>query len=277
MSETVYLGYTQAQLDAQYDQRTLVGDPKAYFDRWRDEGRRVGEILTPETGVAYGPGDGEVVDIFRSRGTARRLHMHYHGGAWRALSSHDAWFIAPSWVAAGYTFVSVNFGLLPTVSLATQVDQARRALAWGRDNADGLGIDPDQITVSGHSSGAHLAAMAGLVDWGRDKPVVRGVIVASGVYDLEPVQKSARNGYLTLGQAEALALSPARLLPPATPPCWVVWSTNELDEFQRQSQDFASLLERTGAVARHPVDAPNHFDTWDLVTPALIEDVFAGR
>lgn len=271
MSNAIYRSYTQAQLDAQYNQRTLVADTKPYFDRWRDEGERVGASLVPEAGVAYGSAVGEVVDIFRGGGAARRLHVHYHGGAWQALSSQDGWFIAPSWVDAGYTFVSVNFGLVPEVSLVTQVDQARRALAWCRDNADALDASADQITVSGHSSGAYLAAMAGLVNWSRDKPRVQAVVLASGVYDLYPVQKSARNGYLKLCEAEALALSPIRILPSVTPPCIVVWSTNELDEFKRQSMEIASFLERTGPVARHPADVPNHFDTWDLVTPALIE------
>lgn len=271
MSDAVYRSYSQAQLDAQYDQRSLVPDIKPYFERWREEGDRAGALLVPEVGVAYGPGSGEVVDVFRAAGGQGRLHVHYHGGAWRALSSHYGWFIAPPWVAAGYTFVSVNFGLVPQVPLATQVDQARRALAWCGRNAGALGASAARVTVSGHSSGAYLAAMAGLVDWGHQKPEVQEVVLASGVYDLDPVRKSARNDYLKLGEAEALALSPARRLPSATPPCSVVWSTNELEEFQRQSREFAALLERSGAVSLHPVNVPNHFDTWDLVTPKLLQ------
>jgi arylformamidase len=270
VSSTVYINYSQDQLDAQYDQRTLVADVAPYFERWQQEGRRVAARLGPGTSASYGGDPSEVIEFFRPPVPARGLHLHYHGGAWRALTSRDAWFIAPPWVAAGFTFASVNFGLVPEVSLATQVRQARCALAWCHANASAIEVDPAQITISGHSSGAYLAAMVSLADWGCPQPDVQAVIIASGVYDLEPVQLSARNAYLRLNENEALMLSPVRHLRKYTPPCSVLWSTNELDEFQRQSVHCARALEQRGRVQHHPVDVPNHFDTWDLVTPDLI-------
>lgn len=275
MSGKDFRTYNQAQLDAQYDQRTLVPDMSGYFHQWREEGDRAGTVLKPQAGLAYGTASEETLDIFVPEKPAQRLHVHYHGGAWRALSSREAWFIAPPWVNAGYTFVSVNFGLVPDVSLARQVDQARRALAWCGENAERLGVTPDRISVSGHSSGAHLAALAGLVEWGRIKPNVEAVLLASGIFDLEPVRHSARNTYLCLGEADARILSPSRMLPETTPPCGVLWSVNELDEFQRQSLEFASCLERTGLVERHPSNVPTHFDTWDLLTPSRLESLLS--
>ena len=117
--------------------------------------------------------------MFPSASPGGALHVHYHGGAWRALSSQEAWFLAEPWVASGVTFISVNFGLVPQVSLATQVKQARRALAWCHENASDLKADSGSIIVSGHSSGAHLAAMAALTDWGdtgEKQPDVKTVI-----------------------------------------------------------------------------------------------------
>ena len=271
MSDCVYRRYNQAALDAQYDQRTLVADLGPYLQRWQNDGERAGVSHKPEAGVAYGDNPREVLDIFRPAGPSKGLHIHYHGGAWRLLGSRDAWFIAPAWLARDYTFVSVNFGLVPEVSLATQVDQARKALVWCQKNAIALGMDPGRMTVSGHSSGAHLAAMAGLADWARPQPAVQAVILGSGLYDLEPVQLSSRNDYLGLSPEDALALSPVRHLRAETVPCSVLWSTNELDEFQRQSEQFARSLTRNGLVQRHPVGVDTHFDTWDLVNPDLIE------
>jgi arylformamidase len=277
MSGPVYRSYSQAELDAQYDQRTLVSDMSPYIALWREKAEKAAAGLKPEAGVAYGRGANETLDVFRSSSSFRGIHVHYHGGAWRALSSQDCWFLAEPWVAAGYTFVAVNFDLVPAVPLVTQVEQARRALVWCADNTGMLGGAVDQITLSGHSSGAHLAAMAGLTQWSEPAPAVRAVILASGPYDLEPVRLSARNDYLKLDKAQALALSPVRNLLAKPPPCSVIWSTNELDEFQRQSAEMAGRLEQRGAVLRLPLDVPTHFDTWEMVHPSVLKNVFCEK
>ncbi len=253
----------------QYDQRALVPDLSLYFRRWQDGSKQVGQALSPQQGVAYGPGDHEILDIFEPSGTPKGLHVHFHGGAWRALSSQDGWFVAPPWVDAGYCFVSVNFGLLPAVSLFTQMDQARRALEWCGLNLTAQ-MGTGGISLSGHSSGAYLAAMAGLANWGRPQPDIRATILASGVYDLRAVQQSQRNDYLDLTAAEAISLSPAGHLNAQTPPTTVLWSVNELPEFQQQSSDMVEKLEKRGPVQTCAADTPNHFDTWDLITPELL-------
>ncbi|MCZ6859603.1 MAG: alpha/beta hydrolase [Alphaproteobacteria bacterium] len=275
MPRQVFGSYTQEQLDAQYDQRSLVPDLEVYFERWREASKRAEDRLTVREAIAYGPDSNETLDVFPAASPGGGLHVHYHGGAWRALCSRDAWFIAEPWVAQGHSFVSVNFGLVPQVSLAAQVDQARRALVWCYENPADLGFESGRITVSGHSSGAYLASMAALVDWGESKkwqPDVQAVIIASGTYDLEPVRLSARNGYLKLTEAEALALSPVRLLKEQVPPCVVVWASQELQEFQRQSMEFAAALRRRGPVRRHAIESGSHFDTWDLIAPDLLSN-----
>lgn len=45
------------------------------------------------------------------------------------------------------------------------VDQVRRAIAWLYGNVRSFDGDPDQIYVSGHSSGGHLAGVLFTTDW----------------------------------------------------------------------------------------------------------------
>ncbi|MFI5123455.1 MAG: alpha/beta hydrolase fold domain-containing protein, partial [Vicinamibacteria bacterium] len=40
----------------------------------------------------------------------------------------------------------------------------KRAIAWVRENADELGIDPEMICITGGSAGGHLTALAGLTE-----------------------------------------------------------------------------------------------------------------
>jgi arylformamidase len=151
----------------------------------------------------------------------------------------------------------------------------RHALTWCRDNAKALNVESGRLSVSGHSSGGHLAAMAALVVWEDGAaldPFIDGVIIASGSYDLEPVRLSARNSYLQLSAAEGRALSPIAHLKQNPPPCTVICSRRELPEFQRQSAEMAEALAARGRVRRIESDVATHFDTWELITP----DALAG-
>lgn len=273
-SSTIYRSFTQEELDQAYDQRSLVPDLSGYIKQWEtgaDDAARNFEIL-PQ--IAYGPSAEEYVDIINPGSNVQAngdvLHIHFHGGAWRMLGSRHCWHIAAPWVACGETFVPVNFGLVPEISLAEQVAQARAAVKWCDENARNFGLQDYSITVSGHSSGAHLAALVGLCQWqGGDKfqAKINRVILASGTYDFEPVQLSARNDYLKLSKEEALSLSPICHLHAQPPPTEIIYSQNELSEFQRHATDLARALESRGTVTLSKTNDPTHFDTWKRVAP----------
>lgn len=267
-ANTVYRNLTREELDRQYDQRTLVPEFVSLFEQWRSRSadfvRRYGR---PER-HAYGTLPAQGIDLFRAP-RPLGLHVHFHGGAWKALDSEHAWWLAEPWLAAGYSFISVDFRLVPEVALAQQVADARQALLHAR----AIHSQGEELVVSGHSSGAHLAAMAVLASASNILiPACDHLVLASGIYDLEPVRLSARNDYLKLDAAEAGALSPrwqienadARLVT-------LMWARRELDEFRRQSRDMAEALETAGARVRSiETAAATHFDTWDLISPDLL-------
>ena len=96
------------------------------------------------------------------------------------------------------------------------VTQVRRAIAWIFQNAGQFDGDPNELHISGHSSGGHLAACVAVTDWvsqfGLPRQIVRSVVCASGIYDLRPVRLSARNDYVKLDAQMEDALSPIRHL-----------------------------------------------------------------
>jgi arylformamidase len=187
-------------------------------------------------------------------------------------------------------FAAVEYTLAPGASVAGIVDQARRSVAWLARNAVLLGVDRRRIVVSGHSAGAHLAAMVLLAEWetafGLPHDTVAGAVLVSGIYDLEPLVGTYVNDALRLDATAARAVSPLHLSPlerparlPASPeprlpvmlsrgpapsrpiPAVVAWGEVETSEFERQSLEFAASWAALG----HPVDvfevaARNHFD-----------------
>lgn len=262
----IFQHYDQAQLDAQYDQATLVPDISPYLDYWREASAAARSALNSETDVAYGRSPAETLDLFKPERPNAAVHLNFHGGAWKLLDKNDAAYAAPSVVAAGAIYIAVGFGLVPSVALAEQVRQARAAVAWTWRNIIRFGGDPSRISVSGHSSGAHLVGCLIADGWhesfGVPRDVVKGAVAASGLYELEPVKLSSRNAYLHLDEADVIKLSPIRHIPSGrTPELSVFWGDGDLDEFRRQSADYSVAWRAAGhGVRTLEMAAHNHFD-----------------
>src|SRR6202030_666789 len=135
----------------------------------------------------------------------------------------------------------------------------------GISNAVRFGIDTTQLYVGGQSSGGHLAAVALTTDWPRDfglpADIIKGGMCISGMYDLTPVQLSARSNYVKFDDATVVALSPIRHLDRLHAPLVVAYGTSETPEFQRQNREFAAAVETAGKKVRLLVgEHYNHFE-----------------
>ena len=154
-----------------------------------------------------------------------------HGGAWKRQSSREQGFLAPPIVAAGATYVALNFANLPSVTLPEMAGQVCRGIEWVYRNLS------QDLVLCGHSSGGHLAACAlTRLDF------VRKAMVVSGIYDLYPVRLSARNEYVRLDEELEHEYSPIRHTARIQCPVSVGWAEKESAEFYRQSKAFAEKL-----------------------------------
>ncbi len=257
---TVFLQYDQAELDHQYDQRAWAPNAADVIRRYVENSEAVRSRLGEPRIYAYGESIAETLDLYTCPSAKAPLQVFVHGGAWQRLSKRESAFAAEAFVNAGAHFVALDFALLPNVQLAEMAAQVHRAIAWLYRNAETVGIDRERIFVSGHSSGAHLAALVAVADWsassGLPANTVKGVLCTSGIYDLLPVRLSARNSYVRLTEATEQALSPQRHLDRLG--CDLIVAAAEFDsaDFRRQAREFAaaanvSLIEGKGM---------NHFE-----------------
>ena len=218
----------------------------------------------------FGSDGALALDLFVPSGMAALppLLLFIHGGYWQELSKEASSFAASDCVERGFAFAAVDYTLAPQAGLAQMVAECDEALAWLVREASQLGFDGQRIVLAGSSAGAHLAAMLAL----QTRQHVAGVVLVSGIFELEPLVGTSINDALGLSVASAQALSPALKSLVGMPSTIVCWGEIETDEFKRQSCDLAAQLQAVGVtVQAFEVPARNHFDVIldlaDIKTP----------
>jgi len=218
--------------------------------------------LPMEADIAYGEAPSEKVDLFfpADRSTPRPVHMFIHGGYWRAFSKDDYSLVAETVTAAGAIAVIVDYALMPAVRMATLVDQVARAKQWVLDNIAGHGGDPERLTVSGHSAGAHLATTLFQRDRGPSR--VKAALLLGGLYDLKPLQKSFLKDEIALTNEEVAAFTPMTKPFDAATEVMLVVGAKETEPFHAQANAFSRKLVGQGmTVSQRIVVNRNHMDS----------------
>jgi arylformamidase len=268
--------YTKPQIDSAYDQACWQQDPPDTATRAAWMTANFLSRFGPPERHAYGPNQYERLDLYRvTAGQNQAPTMIFiHGGAWRTGSASSYGYFAENFVQAGANLVILDFINVtqtvgadgkPDKNLATMAEQVRAGVLWVYQNARKLGLDPNRIYVSGHSSGGHLCGVVITTDWaarGVTPDFIKGAVCASGMYDLYPVSLSTRNVYVDFHLDDAVdALSPIRHIDKLHCPVVLGHGSKETPEFQRQSDDFAAALSAAGKdVTLIVAPGYNHFE-----------------
>ena len=179
--------YGVEEIEAQFNPRKSVpdfDDHQARHAAWSAAARAE---LAGHLDVPYGDGPLHKVDVFPAPdASGAPVHVYFHGGYWRAQDKANFAHIARTLVGEGICTIIANYDLCPAVTLDEVVGSALRSIAWIWRHAREYGGDPDRLSLSGHSAGAHLCAMALVHDWtegGLPADVVKGTVPVSGIFD----------------------------------------------------------------------------------------------
>ncbi|ORX79652.1 alpha/beta-hydrolase, partial [Anaeromyces robustus] len=85
--------------------------------------------------------------------------IHIYGGYWITNSKISYTNIGSLLEESGYIAVLPNYILFPNGTIEDMVDDIYNAIQWTFKNISKYGGDPNQISISAHSSGAHLTAL----------------------------------------------------------------------------------------------------------------------
>ncbi len=242
-------------LDRAYNARDSVPDFAAELQRWVNLSVMARLQLNPVVDVVYDPRSGMGLDWF-SGVPGGAVVLWIHGGYWRAVSKAEQSLVAPGLVAAGVHVAVIDYSLAPAVTLDEIVRQARSAAAFVLASAAAHGADPARVFVAGHSAGGQLGGML-LAEF----DALRGGIMLSGLFELEPIRLSHVNDWLHLDPGAVGRLSPMRHVPDHGPALLVSYGGRESDEFRWQSEAYAAAWEAAGhRAALVPQPSRHHFD-----------------
>jgi arylformamidase len=270
----VWLDMDQWELDDAYDHTRYAPNREHVLARYLVNSEAARTILGQPERIRYGLSEAEHLDLFRARATPARhlsasrapVQIFVHGGAWRSQQAAGYAMLAEAFVRAGAHVVIPDFAPVTDLGgdLTLIVEQVRRAVAWVFEHAAEIGADPARLYLSGHSSGAHLGGCVVTTDWparGLPADLVKGAVLASGMYDLRPVRLSSRSSYLALTDETEAELSSIRHLDRLTTPLILSYGSCETPEFRRQSEDFARAVQAEGKPATLLIgEGYNHFE-----------------
>lgn len=225
-------------------------------ERYHAEVLRLSEGVAG-TDVAVGDDPYQSVAVYPADAPNGSVLCLIHGGGW--TNGYKEWmaFMAPALTRHGVTVVSFGYRLAPESVFPAQFDDCADAVAWVYRNIADFGGDPDQIHVSGHSAGGHLASLLALRnDWqaGRSLPddCIKSALPISGTYLFgEGSGLSMRPRFLgdPALQNEAPA-SPMTYLNAAAPPFLISYGAEDFPHLVKQAQAFADALSRLGVTVQ---------------------------
>jgi acetyl esterase/lipase len=156
--------------------------------------------------VAYAVAGSETLhlDIFEPSGASehpRPAVILIHGGGWTSFDKTTMIPLAKFLARNGFVAVPVDYRLFHDNKnrWPAQLDDVQRAVRWLRANAAQYNVAPDHIGAYGHSAGAQLAALLGMLDTRDDSDPelakysskVQAVVESSGPTEFVPFPKGS--------------------------------------------------------------------------------------
>jgi acetyl esterase len=155
--------------------------------------------------------------------------VFFFGGGWNGGSPGQFENQARHFAKRGMIAITADYRVKSRhgVQVAECVKDAKAAIAWARENAKRLGIDPNKIAASGGSAGGHLAAATGTISGfgGDERPnamiLFNPACTLAPIADWQPGGAGAKLGIDRLG-VEATVISPAHHIGVHTPPTLIL-------------------------------------------------------
>lgn len=211
-------------------------------------------------------------DVADVPGEPRPVLVQVHGGAWiLGFKDRQGQLLMRQMASRGWVCCNIDYRLSPMATFPEHLVDVKRAIAWIREHADELGIDPGFVAISGGSAGGHLTALAALTanqeryqpGFERADTSVVAAVPFYGVYDMTNRNDVIMPGTDTLLLAPLVMkcdrdenpelwsdASPIDQVHAAAPPFFVIHGDKDV---LAPVEDARTFVESLRAVSEHPV------------------------
>lgn len=115
--------------------------------------------------------------------------LFIHGGSWRSGNKELYTRLGKRFARRKVVMVIMDYPLAPDYKVNVMAKASARGVQWVHDNIAVYGGDPEQIYVSGHSAGGHLAALVAVRDeyfdtLGISNPIAGAVLIDPAGLDM---------------------------------------------------------------------------------------------
>ena len=217
----------------------------------------------------YATKDGEALTLnfYRPKDSVRIPHMKeslrpclvvVHGGSWKSGSNKELPNVNRYFASQGYAVASINYRLAPKHHSPAPVEDVASALAWLRDRAEALGIQPDNFVLLGRSAGGQIVLASAYT---LNDPGIRGVVSFYGPTDMiygwhdphnqlvirhRDVLSDFFGGTPSQVRTKYIEGSPAMFVSPRTPPTLLVHGSLDAHVHVEESALLAEKLKAAG-------------------------------
>jgi acetyl esterase/lipase len=214
----------------------------------------MGHAIKLVRAFAYADGARRTLDVCHPVGAvAAPVVIFFYGGAWRSGNKRLYRYAAKALARRGYVAVLPDYRIYPQVRYPLFLEDGALVVRWAKDNVKRFGGDPDNIFLSGHSAGAHIAAMLAIdARWlqtvglrpGRD---VAGLIGLAGPYDFLPLRDDVLK--VIFGGENRPETQPISHVRSGAPPALLLTGSDDRVVEAGNASRFAGRLRAAGNIA----------------------------
>jgi arylformamidase len=187
----------------------------------------------------------------RKKGKDMPVLIFVHGGNWKTGNKDQYGFLGRNFARKGIVAVIPDYTLSPAADYNTMADQVAKAIKWSKDNIATYGGEPDNIFITGHSAGGHLAALAVMnPKYNISATDIKGIILndAAGLdmkHYLEGYPPTSNNDYMATWSSNPKQwqdASPIYFINSNTPPFLIYVGDKTYESIKEGNERFITSL-----------------------------------
>lgn len=208
---------------------------------------------TRHANIAYGPKKWQRLDIYTPKKieSSAPVLVFFYGGRWTFGNKEQYAFAALPFVEKGYIVAIPDYSKYPDVKFPAFVEDAALATAWIYDHIEKYRGDKRRLYLSGHSSGAHIAALVAvdpryLKKEGKDRAIVTAFSGLAGPYDFIPEDDDLKDIF---GPPENYPqMQVPTFIDGQQPPMQLLHGADDKDVIQRNLNRLRDKIEEKGGI-----------------------------